>query len=1171
MKNFSPNPSQEKVIASREALCVVAGAGSGKTGSLVAALVERLAEKMNDAPPFSVQNLMALTFTEKAAAELRQRLGAAFQAKAKNAPFEAPFWRSESSRLDRADIGTIHGYALKLVRENALALALPPDLKIEDGDAFFERDLRGVITDWLDEKDGDLLWLLDKMPLAQLSEMLAVSARAMNSWGLGELFAEVDAPEVSEAALRDFRALARKALDFVENGDLNRARPYYEKVRSAMLLLNDDLARPWDRGRLGARVAGWRNIIKDGGSWFTKGGKPVKEELKNAADALRAANDAFLAAPAKARILRLARRLPDCLESRKKGRGAIDFDDILILARRLLAQNPEARRKEIESHPLIVIDEFQDTNRLQADILAYLLLDPSDARVFPENHNLWRELPWAELAPRLNVFGDLKQSIYRFRGAEPEVMRSLAHSLAGGGGAVLALDYNYRSQEALIAFFNAFFAERLDFTERDRQKATRPDLYEGPHVVLLRPSEEAPRLLDKKAELAALALRRYLSELFSGERGVLIDDGQGGARPPGPGDVAVLFRKKRRGRIFREALQKAWPCQTAFGDSPFRYAEVKALVAAFKYLSGLDEEISLAGALRSPLGPVSDAALLALARPAGEKRRVSLTEYFAESSRPWPDNLLPDDLEILEELKELFRKMRSLLGRVPPVEILEMAVEERGLIPFALLEPDGEERARAITALLAASRSLARDESEGRGAAEELSEMAEGWKAPGEGEERLNPAAIKLMTVHGAKGLEFPVVVVAEADAPFKSHVSPVIISREGRLAISFTDDDGLAVTPSDYLELKEEEENKAREEEGRLLYVAATRARDHLIFLGWPKAAAKGEAGDEGKQSWFESVARCEAARPYVDFAQYGEEGEAPEPPPAPPEKAAARPAEAAPWPLDLLPPVELAGHTLSVTALSLLLVSPEKFYREHHLGLARDFSFAAPEKADEKAAPEILSEGLSRADRGALFHAALEKIDLADIKIQAVLRREAELLGLEPREREFGFLGESLAAFLEGPLGRAWRKARQLNLAEYREAAFRLAIDGPSRLGSLAVSGRIDLFHLTPEGGGRIVDYKFTAPKFENGQPGPELMAYEIQVRVYAQALKAAGFSGPLAAFLYFAGGGKPYMHEVELASPDPLSPLLPRLHELWPLLDALRPLQSNRPGVFSKARAL
>ncbi|UQZ90907.1 hypothetical protein C4J81_17490 [Deltaproteobacteria bacterium Smac51] len=1168
MSGFSPNPSQKLVMECRDQLCVIAGAGSGKTGTLVETVVKRLADSLSEEKPFSIQELLALTFTEKAAAELRWRLGRAFWQKALSRPEEGPFWRKEAARLDRADIGTIHGYALKLVRENALSLGLAASIQIDGNNLSFERDFNNTITDWLDEDDQDLGWLLDRMSSAHLSGILSACATRFSSWGLSRLSADTDAPEVSELTLNDFRALVKSGLELVENGDLNKSKPYYEKVRSAMLRLNEAVSLLFEEFRVNPaqHIALWQRLIKESGDWFSKRGRLMKKELEATAAALKAANDAFLSVPVKERILRLAHQLPRRLDSLKRRRGAINFDDILILARRLLATNPMVRQKEIKRRRLILIDEFQDTNRLQANLLAYLLLNPDDDRVFPEDYELWRNMPWAEAAPRLNVFGDLKQSIYRFRGAEVEVMAGLRDALSQGCGAVLALDYNYRSQGPLIDFFNKLFQSHLgaaSFTEHDAQNQVRPALYDGPQVNLVIPGEERPARADDRAWAQAAALVRYLGELFSGQRGVLVDDGRGGGRVPGPGDVAILFRQAKRALVFRESLLKAgWKCQTAFGDNPFNYAEVKALLAAFKYLGGVDEEISLAGALRSPLGPVSDAALLALARPAGEDRPVKLTEYFT-GERQWPE-LSAEDLQTLNGLKSLFSSLAPLVGRMPPVEILERLVEERRLIPSALLEPDGEERARAITLFLAASRSVGDSgDSLPLGPAEELDELARNWDSSRRGgDERLDPGAIKLMTVHGSKGLEFPIVIIAEADRAARARSSPVIISRDGVLAVRFTDDNGQDIKPADYLSLKEEEDALEREEDGRLLYVAATRAKDHLAFLGWPRQSKR---KPESRASWFETVSECEAIADGLGLVQYeaAETGEllaANEDK----EETAAGP-QALEWPLELLPPMRPHSQNLAVTSLSALLVSPGAFYNEYHLGLKRGFDWrpGTDEPFFQFHKPAVASatepqRRLTAAEAGTLFHAVLEKVNLEDPRPRVCLHQEAELMMLNPSEDEMQSLAKSLDDFLSGPVGRLWRDCRLAGLAEYRELAFSLTVPGPAAGDVLNVSGRIDLFHCTPDGGGRIVDYKLTTPR-----RGAELEAYEIQLRIYGQALAAAGFSGPLSAVLYFAGGREPYVHEVELAHPEPLAPHLERIHELWPLLMSTRPLSTNRPG--------
>ncbi|MDR1922420.1 MAG: UvrD-helicase domain-containing protein [Candidatus Adiutrix sp.] len=1175
MGRFTPNKSQLAVIECRDKLCVIAGAGSGKTGALVETLTRRLSRERTGDNPLSATDLLALTFTEKAAAELRQRLGEAFRGMRREDPGGEAFWRRESARLDRADIGTIHGYALRLIRENALTLGLPAGLNIEDGGRAFRDDLENITVDWLEAGEPDFLGLCEVFSRRELYDLLAACARRLASWGLKNFSADLSAPaEGLRPLLDDFRLRVREAADFLKGGGLKPEAAYYERVSraAASLAASTDASADELEEAIDDNLRRWSQLLQEGGDWHIKPGRQMRRAMLEALEAVSSFRSLVLARPVKERLLRLTGRLPGLLAARKKRRGAVDFDDILILARRLLATRPEIRRREIERRRLVLVDEFQDTNRLQANLLAYLLLDPGDDAVYAEDQDLWSAMDWSAAAPRLIVFGDLKQSIYRFRGAEVQVMASLRDKFSGGGGAVLPLEVNYRSQGPLVDFFNVFFADDLGglFTSGDRQTPARAALYQGPHVAIVSDSGAAPSLAADRAEAQARLMVRHLADLFSGRLGVMVE-GAEGPRPPVPGDVAVLFRRFKYAGLFKEAcLAAGWKCQTAVGGNSFDYAEVKAVLAAFRHLGGFDEEASLAGLLRSPLGPVSDGTLLALTCPDGGGR-AALSEYF-RGARPWPDFLPDDDLAALLALKELLDRLRPLAGRLRPVEMLEMIIEERGLIPLAMLEKDGAHRVRALQGFLALSRAVGRGlEDSPLSEAEELTELwRERESAAGSVDmETLDAEAVKILTVHAAKGLEFPVVLVAEADRLQRPRGGALAISDDGRMAVRFRGLQREDVRPPDYEDISKKNEERSAEEEKRLFYVAATRARDHLALLGWPKEPAK-RAG-AGGLSWLEAVCRQPRAAAMAARVVYDAAGPAAAAAAVSGAEGSARPASLPPR--GFLSPLPLAAQTLAVTSLSRFLADPEAFRKERHLGLAHGFAWSpggkggffesAPASAGAAEAarpPRALKAagdwpGLSASAAGTLFHAVLEKIDLSRPDAGGLLREEARRLELPLSAPAEEALAAKLRAFLNGPLGREWKAAGE---SQYRELPFWLRLPGPEPTARLTLTGIIDLFYISPEGRGRIVDYKLA--RFSGG---PELEAYERQLMIYAQAVRTAGFAGPLAACLYFAGGEAPARHEVKLEAAEPMRPIFRRLYELWPLLEAARPPRPGRPG--------
>ncbi|MGL4208065.1 MAG: 3'-5' exonuclease, partial [Candidatus Adiutrix sp.] len=473
---------------------------------------------------------------------------------------------------------------------------------------------------------------------------------------------------------------------------------------------------------------------------------------------------------------------------------------------------------------------------------------------------------------------------------------------------------------------------------------------------------------------------------------------------PKPSDVAILFRRNRNTHVFKEALMKAgWKCQLATGNNPFDYAEIKGLLSAFRYLGGVDEELSLVGSLRSPLGPVDDETLLSLTRPP-ESKICPLSSYFKGES-PWPSSVTPQQTEILETLRNLYKRLKPLMGRLGPVEILETIIEERKLIPLAMLQADGPERVRAMQGFLAASRQIGLGcEHNPQSEAEELTTL---WEEGASlinigGHDNFADDAIKMMTIHGAKGLEFPVVVVAEADYCPKTRAPMLAVSDGGAMALRFKGANFADVRPPDYEEIIEKNNQLDSEEELRLFYVAATRAQDHLILLGWPKGKSK----SLGRVSWFDSLAASGLSPSMVGALVYEvHEG-----------GGALLPENTSALGIDSLGDFkadfsgfakgDLSHHFFSATFFSRFLIQPQLLREEYFLGFKSEgeppIYKDGPQdegggiqpinlKAKVKGASE-----LSAAARGNLFHRVLEKIDLDSPQIKHLVNCEAQLGGL-------------------------------------------------------------------------------------------------------------------------------------------------------------------------------
>jgi ATP-dependent exoDNAse (exonuclease V) beta subunit len=369
-------------------------------------------------------------------------------------------------------------------------------------------------------------------------------------------------------------------------------------------------------------------------------------------------------------------------------------------------------------------------------------------------------------------------------------------------------------------------------------------------------------------------------------------------------------------------------------------------------------------------------------------------------------------------------------------------------------------------------------------------------------------AAVQIMTIHQAKGLEFPIVFVPDAGQPLRSVNSRLVFGREGAFGLAFDDpESGERRQGADFLELRSEEQRKEEAEHLRLLYVAATRARDWLVFSG----QAKKKRLDK---SWRGLLDDFAALRPeLIQVRQAPAEGGAGRralPPPPPEPGSLPRPGPVAralvSRALDR-PSLLLPRLAISVTELTNFLLCPRRYFLESVLGLPA-------QSHGEEGAPSGEGRGLAPDQKGTLLHALLEAVDLTRPQTAAPLaslaRDAARREGIDLPAGEDEALAGLTQGFLESAWGRDLTRSARAGQA-WRELAFSLRVSPPVEGGPrLTLAGVIDLFYITPEGLGRLVDYKYS--------PGPKPERYAPQLFCYALALRRWGRTESLEAGLYF-----------------------------------------------------
>lgn len=740
-------------------VCVVAGPGSGKTQVLVERFAWHVAQGM--AP----ERILAITFTEKAAREIRQRLLRRFSGNP-----------GLCREIDRAPVSTIDGFCLKLLKENAIAAEVDPEFEILDEmDSFAEQiaALERVLNRFSIERRDEFRKLLDAWkPVSIVANFLDVYEAIRTGQGFGDLGNRME-PSVGEA-LRELRSAVQ--------GMVDTHGPAKSPKQAGMLRgMREWLARDPDGGEIWLWLAEFdanKNVFRQG---------PIYDNVDRVKNSLiPAVSSALAGAHFRSEwrtLLAILRNFDEEYRERKRRLAVLDFGDLEERALALLRSDRLRKRDLLEEFEFILMDELQDTNPLQWSIL--------DEIRQPE---------------RFFAVGDVNQSIYGFRHAEPELFLSYQAGFAKRKEAVDELRRNYRSRPAILTAAGSVTGS-LPGIESHSLIAGRSF---SPKDV---PSVEV--IFAQQPGIESLWIARRIRDLA----GTLHLDRRGNPGAADFSDIAVLARNSAVFEELEEAFEQfGIPYVVQRGRNFFDELEVVDLTNCLRVLARDDEEIAQYGLLRSPFFGCADEDLFLL-RQAGR--------------------VLPDvAARRIEALRQAFR------GGEPADLLLARLIDETGY------EADLDPRARAnVRKLLSLIR---RFQAEYPGdieswlrAMRDLRRLGREPNAP----VLDSTAGVRVTTVHMAKGLEFPIVFLMAMHKGIENRSAPLTWSPAAGLGVNWRQP-GCEDSLPDAAQLANRQRNRLREEQeaSRLLYVAMTRAEEHLVLSfekgvrgGWPEAVEKG------------------------------------------------------------------------------------------------------------------------------------------------------------------------------------------------------------------------------------------------------------------------------------------------------------------------------------------
>jgi ATP-dependent helicase/nuclease subunit A len=851
-------------------LIVVAGAGSGKTR----VLVERYLYLLESNPTWPLNALVAITFTREAAFEMRDRLRQSLERKVQNPENAAnrQRWSELLGQMDSARIDTIHGLCATILRANAAEARVDPRF-----DVLEPTDSASLLADVIDaelyrlshEDVHNLASLFTEYDSRDIREVLADAE--LLSAELGEIPRDAAAlfQEWQGEWQEDYLAAVQRISKRIDGLLSHVSAPNAgDKLADIFYLIEahwEDFICPDVAVSLRAANMMRMNIKVNVGSVSNWGDKDslviAKAILKEVRDLhLDPLLNHYGLAPSvldkrAAELLvlwyELLSRIQSAYKAAKAEQGFLDFNDLEDLTANLLRNHPDVRgRYQAKEFKRLLVDEFQDTNQQQWDIVRHLASLEDDVAMF--------------------LVGDPKQSIYAFRGADVSVFASVQAEIANHPkGLKTPLQQSFRSHAPLIKAFNSLFEHILTQDEDSvvakyeiafdapmeafRQEAPDPELKSyAPIELLLQVTKADEKLAIEERRLwEALEIAQRLRQLK--DSGALVHDKESNSlRAFDFGDAALLFQSTSNITLYEQVLKnEGIPFVTVGGRGYYNRQEVWDVLNLLRALHNAADNLSLAATLRSPMFGFSDEMLFALRSiyREDEKKPIPLWEALQLETVPY---LNESQLARLHFASETLRELKNLAGRVTISELLRQALARTGYLASLTGLKGGARLRRNVEKLV----EIAENSGKITLAAFSyyLNDLTD--KEVREGEAALDSSgAVRLMTVHASKGLEFPVVVLVDSDWTMRGGLGAKPLLYDGlkqRLACKvFDDDERKLISSFSYASATRLKAQREEAERKRLLYVAATRARDCLIVSGAVSIKTEGTFSVGGWLKW--------------------------------------------------------------------------------------------------------------------------------------------------------------------------------------------------------------------------------------------------------------------------------------------------------------------------------
>ena len=827
----------EAITNHQQNLIVTAGAGSGKTR----VLVERYLRLLEANPSWSLNALVAITFTKKAAEEMRDRVRQGLESQLNQTGDDR--WAMLLGQIDSARIDTIHGLCASILRANAAYAAVDPDFEVLD-------EIQASI--YLNDAVDVVLQTEQAAPLI-LEYGVSVVRRVLTQRPLldqplpeGDLIARWrdDWETMFQALLADYQQevvevgtvvdppeddkLGQCWIEFLSLWDdlpnCETSSESYDVIKliSQLTIGNVGANAKWGGDKaVVLEVRGNLMHLRDYAKTFVEMlGDPVNEVDERAAELLTSWGD----------VIQLVKQHYDEVKA-----TALDFDDLEQFTCDVLKNLDVQMRYRGTEFKHLLVDEFQDTNAFQWQIV--------------------KSLADLNQAGSMFVVGDQKQSIYGFRGADVSVFGDVQDEIVRHGGKLVPLSQSFRTHQPLVNCFNSLFSQLLVQDEASPVKnyqvtlgepmmadRSSPDDEPFVEVILIPTEDDDGRNSTDYRRWEAYELAERIHELVrSGQ--VVFDKALRQTRPMRYDDVAILFRALTNANLYEDVFKaQNLPFVTVAGRGYYDRQEVQDLLNLLKAVYNPADNLALASVLRSPIFGLSDDALLVL--------RMSKIPLLWDAIANPPDKLPADEHTLLMQATQTLTMLRDIAGRVTIAELLQEALSRTGYLATLTALPDGSRRRGNVEKLLDKAQSSGQTT---LGAFTQYLSDLTAIEAR-EGEASIDASgAVTLMTIHASKGLEFPVVILADASRKPHNADSSALIYADELACKVYDGEQAKLIEPFAYRKLKWLNKLKEEAQNLRLLYVALTRAQDRVIISG---QAFMKKDGTQSLYGWIKQLA---------------------------------------------------------------------------------------------------------------------------------------------------------------------------------------------------------------------------------------------------------------------------------------------------------------------------